>query len=111
MLADFARHAHGNEDGRVKVSALQASASQIWRNGDQPHYCARRQKTREALVPPNPNDFESVTLIGRLRALCGTRSIVVATDGLSRLIVGGTTSSRIASRQNIASTAPAAPRR
>ena len=41
----------------------------------------------------------------------GARSIGVATDGFSRLIVGGATWSRIASTQKIASTAPAAPSR
>ena len=39
-------------------------------------------------------------------ALCGTRSIGVSTDGLSRLSVGGATLSRIASSEKIASTAP-----
>src|SRR5215470_5649086 len=68
-----------------------------------------RRNTSEALVPPNPNELESVILMGRLRALRGTRSRAVSTDGLSKLIVGGTTWSRIASRQKIASTVPAAP--
>jgi hypothetical protein len=58
-------------------------------------YDARR-KISDALVPPKPNEFDSATLISRLRALCGTRSIGVSTDGLSRLSVGGTTWSRIA---------------
>src|ERR1700734_4214411 len=74
-------------------------------------YCSMRRNTSEALVPPNPNEFDSAILIGRFFALCATRSIVVVTDGLSRLIVGGTIPSRIASRQKIASTAPAAPSR
>src|SRR5579863_6668125 len=51
----------------------------IWR------YSAYRLNTRLALVPPKPNEFDSATLTGRLRARCGTRSIAVATDGLSRL--------------------------
>jgi hypothetical protein len=37
--------------------------------------------------------------------------MAVSTDGLSRLMVGGTTPSRMASTQKIASTAPAAPSR
>ena len=44
-------------------------------------------------------------------ACCGTRSIAVSTDGLSRLSVGGTMPSRMASTEKIASTAPAAPSR
>src|SRR5271170_7983464 len=95
--------------GRTFTSELQATAEQIWRKGGRRHYCIRRN-TSEALVPPNPNELESAMLIGRLRGLCGTRSIAVATEGLSRLRVAGATSSRIASRQKIASTAPAAPR-
>jgi hypothetical protein len=50
-----------------------------------------RRKISDALVPPKPNEFDSARLISRLRALCGTRSIGVSTDGLSRLSVGGTT--------------------
>src|SRR5580704_4845438 len=72
---------------------------------------ARRRKTRLALVPPKPNEFDSVMLTGFSRGLCGTRSIAVPTEGLSRLIVGGTMLSRIASKQKIDSTAPAAPSR
>lgn len=56
-----------------------------------PRYCATRRNTSEALVPPNPNEFESATSICRRRALCGTRSIAVVTEGASRLSVGGTT--------------------
>src|SRR5580704_4995537 len=93
------------------ASESQASAEQIWRNGAWLHYCAKRRKISEALVPPKPNEFDSAILIGRLRALCGTRSMAVVTEGLSKLMVGGAVSSRIASRQNIASTAPAAPSR
>jgi hypothetical protein len=42
-------------------------------------------------VPPNPKEFDNATEIGRFLACCGTRSIGVSTDGLSRLIVGGAT--------------------
>src|SRR5688572_24643443 len=65
----------------------------------------------DALVPPNPNKFDNATLIGRDLALCGTRSIAVSTDGLSRLRVGGAMLSRIARMEKIASIAPAAPSR
>src|SRR6266571_2584553 len=65
----------------------------------------------EALVPPKPKEFDSATLISRLRAACGTRSIVVSTDGFSRLMVGGAILSRIARMLKIASIAPAAPNR
>src|ERR1700733_10289336 len=74
-------------------------------------YSAKRRETRLALVPPKPNEFDSAMLIGFSRGLCGTRSMAVATEGLSRLIVGGRMLSRIANRQKIDSTAPAAPSR
>src|SRR3978361_1038602 len=67
--------------------------------------------TREALVPPQPNEFDNATLISRRGGFCGTRSIAVSTDGLSRLMVGGAMLSRMARMQKIASTAPAAPSR
>src|ERR1700724_407007 len=72
---------------------------------------ATRCTITEALVPPKPNEFDSATLISRFRGTCGTRSIAVSTDGLSRLMVGGATLSRIARMLKIASTAPAAPSR
>src|SRR5258706_7308913 len=72
---------------------------------------ATRCTITDALVPPKPNEFESATLISRLRGVCGTRSIAVATDGLSRLMVGGAILSRIARTLKIASIAPAAPSR
>src|SRR5664279_3673546 len=76
---------------------------------------ARQLATRctitEALVPLKPNEFDSATLISRLRGARGTRSIAVSTDGFSRLIVGGATLSRIARILKIVSTAPAAPSR
>jgi hypothetical protein len=39
-----------------------------------------RLKTKQALVPPNPKEFDMTNSTSRLRALCGTRSISVATD-------------------------------
>src|SRR5262249_27753149 len=69
------------------------------------------RKISDALVPPKPNEVDSTVVISRFRALCGTRSIAVSTDGLSRLMVGGAVSSRMASTEKIASTAPAAPSR
>src|SRR5258706_13898181 len=72
---------------------------------------ATRCTITEALVPPKPNEFDSATLISRLRATCGTRSIAVCTDGFSRLMVDGAMLSRIARMLKIASTAPAAPSR
>src|ERR1700709_2561703 len=70
---------------------------------------ATRCTITEALVPPKPNELDNATLISRLRAVRGTRSIAVATDGLSRLMVGGAILSRIARMLKIASIAPAAP--
>src|SRR5688572_25076598 len=52
-------------------------------------YAAQRRRTSEALVPPKPNEFERATLISRFWALCGTRSMAVSTEGLSRFRVGG----------------------
>src|SRR5205823_10739033 len=90
---------------------------QIWRKGGGARgarkgvQAACRRNISEALVPPKPNEFDSTTSMFRLRARCGTRSIGVSTDGLSRLSVGGATLSRIARMEKIASTAPAAPSR
>src|ERR1700742_4344985 len=78
---------------------------------DEPYQLIKRWTITEALVPPKPKELESATLISRLRAACGTRSIPVSTDGLSRLMVGGATLSRIARIEKIASIAPAAPSR
>lgn len=55
-----------------------------------------RRNSSEAFVPPKPNEFDKAILISFSRALCGTRSIVVATEGLSRLRVGGATFACIA---------------
>ena len=43
------------------------------------HSTAR--KMRQALVPPNPKELESANSTCRLRALCGTRSSSVSTEG------------------------------
>src|SRR5262249_16968858 len=72
---------------------------------------ASRRNTRDAFVPPKPNELDKTTSMSRLCALCGTKSRGVSTDGLSRLMVGGATLSRMASTEKIASTAPAAPSR
>src|SRR6266481_6023429 len=84
------------------------------RNGgllDMTRQLATRCTITEALVPPKPNEFDSATLISRLRGTCGTRSIAVSTDGFSRLMVGGAILSRIASTLKMHSIAPAAPSR
>src|SRR5260370_15788068 len=75
------------------------------------HQLVTRRTITDALVPPKPNEFDSATLISRLRAIFGTRSIAVSTEGLSRLMVGGAMLSRIARMEKIASIAPAAPSR
>src|ERR1700710_111342 len=51
-------------------------------------YFATRCTITEALVPPKPKEFDRATLISRLRGFCGTRSIAVSTEGLSRLMGG-----------------------
>jgi hypothetical protein len=103
MLADFLCAAHffrRNAPGvRMKANMAKGwtSAAVALNSGDRRHEA--RRKISDALVPPKPNEFDSATLISRLRALCGTRSIGVSTDGLSRLSVGGTIPSRIASTE------------
>ena len=103
---------------RALHSPAESDRKQIWRNGgtspahatsitsharggrSATHWC-RRSRTNS-------------TAPHRCRACaprCGTRSIGVSTDGLSRLSVGGATPSRIARIEKIASTAPAAPSR
>src|SRR5262249_32069914 len=67
--------------------------------GGSPRDQSTARNTSDALVPPKPNEFDSTVLISRFLDLCGTRSIAVSTDGLSRLIVGGATSSRMASTE------------
>jgi hypothetical protein len=73
-----------------RLDATPPGPSAVALTKDRRGYEARR-KISDALVPPKPNEFDNATLMSRLRALCGTRSIGVSTDGLSRLSVGGTT--------------------
>src|SRR6202020_2154959 len=80
-------------------------------NLDMTRQATTRCMTTDALVPPKPNEFDSTVWTSRLRGVRGTRSIHVSTDGLSRLMVGGTMLSRIARMPKIASIAPAAPSR
>src|SRR6185312_1815857 len=63
------------------------------------------------LVPPKPNELEIATSILPSRAVFGTKSRSQPSPGSSRLMVGGSTLSRIASNVKIASTPPAAPSR
>src|SRR5262245_23075509 len=72
---------------------------------------SQRRRISDALVPPKPKEFDSTVSMVRRLVLCGTRSMAVATEGLSRLSVGGARLSLIASAEKIASTAPAAPSR
>ncbi len=64
---------YGEIGFRAEISGL--AIPQPWPAG---HF--GRLKTKQALVPPNPNEFDRTNSISRLRALCGTRSISVATD-------------------------------
>ena len=64
------------------------------------------EKTSEALVPPKPNEFDSAYVDRALLAPRAARGRCRSLrDGLSRLSVGGTTWSRIARIEKIASTA------
>src|SRR5687768_12769843 len=65
----------------------------------------------DAFVPPKPNELDRTVLISFLRAFNGTKSMSVSTDGFSRLRVGGQILSLRDSKEKMASTAPAAPRR
>src|SRR6185503_20878682 len=76
---------------------------------EKPHQTLERISA--ALVPPKPKLLDMAIFTSRFWALSGTRSSAVSTLGFSRLIVGGTIPSRIARRQKIASTEPAAPSR
>jgi hypothetical protein len=49
------------------------------------------EKTRLALVPPKPNEFDSTLRILRGLACLGARSMSQPSDGLSRFKVGGAT--------------------
>ena len=91
MVADFARAAH---DFRVLKAGRRSPAPQMKsKYGETVNgaYPATRRKISEALVPPNPNEFDNTTSMPRLRDWCGTRSRGVSTEGLSRLSVGGAT--------------------
>ena len=55
-------------------------------------------KISDALVPPNPKEFDRAARIFRSRALSGTRSTPRQfSDGLVRFKVGGATWSRLGS--------------
>src|SRR3546814_19339401 len=65
-----------------------------------------------ALRPPKPKELDSARRTVRSWATWGVRSMSAQLgEGLSKLRVGGTTLSRIARIDKIASTAPAAPSR
>lgn len=49
------------------------------------------EKISDALVPPNPKEFDSANRTVRSFETCGTRSMSQPVDGSSRLRVGGTT--------------------
>src|SRR5207245_6638775 len=66
-------------------------------------------KISDALVPPKPKELVSTYLTLRSLDCFGTRSMSQDGDGLSRFKVGGTTPSRMARIEKIASTLPAAP--
>ena len=80
----FASQAPAHRAIDVRMRRLSAPAQEARRNSS------------EAFVPPKPKEFDKAILISFSRALCGTRSIVVATEGLSRLRVGGATFACIA---------------
>jgi hypothetical protein len=42
--------------------------------------------TSDAFVPPNPKEFDSTVRISFRLARCGTRSMALSTEGLSRLM-------------------------
>src|SRR5690554_758581 len=64
---------------------------------------------QSAVGSPKPKELDKTTRTSDLRQVLGTRSRSQPSSGLSRLIVGGSTPSRMASSEKIASTAPAAP--
>jgi len=71
MLADFPVCAHRSLGGRPPGASLRWIAGECGANMAKWRYvyAASRRNTRLALVPPNPNEFDKVTLIGRCRAL------------------------------------------
>src|SRR5471032_1400730 len=101
------RHASARLKTQQWFLKVRENYGENWGTG----HAAYRRKMSEAFVPPKPNEFESAMSMSRLRALSGTRSIGVSTDGLSRFMVGGAIPSRIARIEKISSTAPAAPSR
>ena len=66
-------------------------------------------KSKLAFVPPKPKELEIAKLISLETFSFAARSTRVDTAGLSKLIVGGATWSRIAKVVKMASIAPAAP--
>lgn len=70
------------------------------------------EKSRDAFVPPKPNEFDIATLIGiSFEAVNGMKQSLNAGSGLVKLRVNGAIPCRMAKIAKIASTAPAAPRR
>lgn len=63
----------------------------------------------QALVPPNPKEFDIAISIFFCLAILATKSISQFSEGLSKFKVGGAILSLIAKREKIASTLPAAP--
>src|SRR5450432_2645404 len=105
---------HALEQTGVTLRVCRGQRQQVVHAGQRAHhggYAQTRRNTRVPLVPPKPNEFDRATSTGVWRAVCGTKSRSQPSPGLSRLIVGGATLSRIASTQKIASIPPAAPSR
>ena len=105
----FAKHANALAARRLmtrlvgaRKTACTATAQLHASAGGRParHWC-RRSRTNSTARRRS----------ARLRACAARDRSAVSTDGLSRLMVGGATWSRIASIEKIASTAPAAPSR
>ena len=76
----------GISDGRTK--RFRAGRQASWRRNTSSHWCRR-----------NRTNWTARSSMSFFFAVRGTRSILVSTDGLSRLSVGGTIESRIASRR------------
>jgi hypothetical protein len=60
-------------------------------------------------VPPNPKEFDKITLMFLSWAVWGTKFKSHPSEGFSKLSVGGTIPLLIAKIEKIASTDPAAP--